>query len=79
MHIFPRRYQKTGTAAGWITHGIFLSGLHDIDHHFNDMPWGSKLAVSAGSGYFREQVFIKIAFGISIIHLDFIDHLHDLI
>jgi len=79
VHVFTRRHQKASRATGRVRNGMVLRGLHQLDHHFNNVARGAELVVGASGGNFRQQIFVQIALGIAVVHLDFGNHLHHLV
>lgn len=76
VDILLRRHKESGCSGRRIADDIVQRGLHKAHHHFNDMPWRAELSGGTPALQFREQVFVDIAFGIGVAHVDRFQLLH---
>ena len=69
---------EAGTAHCGVADGVFECGLHQLDHHTDDVARGAELTVVASSGHLAEDVLVDIAHGVAVVHVEFVDTFHNL-
>ena len=65
--------QEARSATGRVTNGVHRRGGHHIDHQLNDVAGGAELAVLAGGGDLAQHVFVKVALGVAVGHVDAVE------
>ena len=76
--IFAGRHQETTGAAGRIADHVLWLRLHQFYHSRDDMARRAELAVLAGRGDLAQHIFVDIALGVAIAHVELVelvDHL----
>ena len=81
FQVLTRRNQKAGGAASGIADDFVRLGVHQLDHHTDNVARGTELTVQTGLCDFGEQIFIGVAAHIHrlrFIHqaVDFIQRVH---
>ena len=60
FQVLARCDEKAGSAAGGVADNFVRLGIHQLDHHFDDMARCAELTVQAGLCDFGEQIFIGV-------------------
>ena len=76
VEVFHGAGQETGGAAGRVTDDIGGLRVDQFHHGVDDVARGAELAVDAGGGEFAEQVFVNVAFHVTLGERQVIDHFH---
>ena len=78
LEIFRRLHQETGSTCRRITDCVIRPGIHQLNHHFNDVARRSELPVHTGSGDLGQQILVYITTGIPglVLFHELIDTIH---
>jgi hypothetical protein len=71
--IFPSGNQKSASAGGWIADHVLGLRLHQLHHHRDDVAGGAELTVLAGRGDLPQHVFVDVALGVAIAHVELVE------
>ena len=69
--------EETGGAAGGIADLVLGRGSGHVHHELDDVARGAELAVLSGACNFPEHVFVEVALGVAVGHVDGVKLVHD--
>ena len=70
--------EEAAGAGGGVANDVLGLGGGEGHHELDDVARGAKLPVLAGAGDFAEHVLVEIAFGVAVVHGDFVEEVDDL-
>ncbi len=76
--VFACGDKEATRTAGWVANQVVWFRLRHLDHEANDVTRSSELAVLAGAGDLAEHVLIEVALGVSVLHRNLVNQVHDL-
>jgi hypothetical protein len=76
--VFTGTHEETGRSCCRVADGIGWLWAGHGHHHVDDMPWRTELSVLPCRCYLRQQVLVKVAFGVAVGHVDTTEHGHNL-
>ena len=77
-HILGTLDDKTRTTHSRVTDGVLQGGLHDFNHHADDVSRCTELTVVARSRHLAEHILIDIAHRVTVVHVKMVDTLDNL-
>ena len=77
VEILGRGDEESGGAAGGIADLVLGRGGGHVHHQADDVARAAELAVLPGAGDFAEHVFVEVALGIAVGHVDGVELVHD--
>ena len=75
--VFRGGDEESGGAAGGITDLVLGRGGGHVHHQADDVARAAELAVLPGAGDFPEHVFVEVALGVAVGHVDGVELVHD--
>ena len=61
FQVLARRHKEAGRAAGRVADDLVRLGVHQLDHHFDNMARCAELTVQTGLCDFGQQIFVGVA------------------
>ena len=78
LHVLGTLYNEACRTHSGVADAVFEGRLHEVYHHLDDVAWRAELAVVARSSHLAEDVFVHIAHGIAVVHIEGIDAIDNL-
>ena len=64
--IFASGHKEARRAAGRVANHIISAGLHQVNHHADDVAWGAELTVDTRRCQLGKQVFVDVAANVGV-------------
>jgi hypothetical protein len=70
--------EESGGATGGIADLVLGRGCGHVHHQADDVARAAELAVLPGAGDFPQHVFVEVALGVAVGHVDGVELIHDI-
>ena len=77
LDIFRALDDKSRRTHCGVADGVAQSGLHQFDHHADDVARGTELSVIAARRHFAQNILVDVAHRVAVVHVEVVDAVHD--
>ena len=76
LHILGTLNDESCATHSRVADGVFEGGLHELDHHADNVTRCTELTIVARGSHFAKHILIHVAHSVTVVHVEVVDALN---